>query len=361
MKKLLSTILVLLITSASLNCFANSENEDGKDLNVSELIFDHTGDSYEWHIITIGEKHISIPLPVIVISKHSGLNIFLSSKLHHHNSFKGFTFGAEDGKYEGKIVEVLADGSEYRPFDISITKNVVGLFITITVLLLCVFAVVRWYKNHDEDCEAPRGFRGAFELLIMDVHDNVIKPSVGANYKKFAPYLLTAFFFIFISNLLGLVPIFPGGANLTGNIAITFTLAMFTFFIVNIFGTKEYWKEILWPDVPMWLKAPAPIMPIIEIFGIFTKPFALMIRLFANILAGHAIIIGLCCLVFVTASLGAALNSTMTVVSILFMVFMNFLEILVAYIQAYVFTLLSAVFIGLAQVQPHNHKKLDVK
>ncbi|MDR2084099.1 MAG: F0F1 ATP synthase subunit A [Bacteroidales bacterium] len=339
----------------SFACFASDTNDDKEKLNVSELIFHHTGDSYEWHIITIGEKDIAIPLPVIVYSKHSGFNVFMSSKLHHNNnSYKGFTYGHHDGKYSGKIVEILDGGEEYRPFDVSITKNVVGLFVTVTILLLCVLTVAKWYKKQD-DYIAPRGFAGAIDLLINDINENVVKSCIGPNYRKFAPYLLTAFFFIFISNILGLVPIFPGGANLTGNIAITFTLAMFTFFMVNIFGTKEYWKEILWPDVPIWLKAPAPIMPLIEIFGMFTKPFALMIRLFANILAGHAIIIGLCCLVFITASLGTVINSSLTFVSVLFMVFMNFLELLVAYVQAYVFTLLSAVFIGLAQVQPHHH------
>ena len=153
---------------------------------------------------------------------------------------------------------------------------------------------------------------------------------------------------------MGLVPIFPGGANLTGNIAVTLVLALFTAGMVNIFGTKAYWKDILWPNVPVWMKAPIPLMPIIEIFGIFTKPFALMIRLFANILAGHIIILGLVCVIFLTVSLGKAMNTGMTIVAILFMVFMNCLEMLVAYIQAYVFTMLSSVFIGMAQ-EEHSH------
>lgn len=155
---------------------------------------------------------------------------------------------------------------------------------------------------------------------------------------------------------MGLVPIFPGGANITGNIAITFTLAMFTFVIVNIFGTREYWKEIFWPNVPWWLKAPVPLIPVIEVIGMFTKPFALMIRLFANILAGHSVIIGLVCIVFVTVELGAAMNAGMTVLSVIMTTFVNLLEVLVAYIQAYVFTILSAVFIGLSQAEPHHQK-----
>jgi len=153
---------------------------------------------------------------------------------------------------------------------------------------------------------------------------------------------------------MGLIPIFPGGANVTGNIAVTLVLALFTFFVVNIFGTREYWKEVFWPDVPTWLKVPVPIMPAIELVGVFTKPFALMIRLFANILAGHSIVLGLTCLIFVTANLGPAINGSMTLVSVLLTVFISFVEILVAYIQAYVFTMLSAVFIGLAQIEPHK-------
>ena len=150
---------------------------------------------------------------------------------------------------------------------------------------------------------------------------------------------------------MGLIPFFPGGANVTGNIAVTLFLALCTFFTVNVFGNKAYWKEILWPDVPTWLKVPAPIMPLIEFFGIFTKPFALTIRLFANILAGHSVILGLFCLIFITASMGAAMNAGMSLVAIIFTCFMTFVELLVAYIQAYVFTLLSSVFIGMARAK----------
>ena len=161
-----------------------------------------------------------------------------------------------------------------------------------------------------------------------------------------------------MSNLLGLVPIFPGGANVTGNIAVTLVLALATTFAVNVFGNKEYWKEILWPDVPVWMKVPIPLMPAIELFGIISKPFALTIRLFANILAGHTVLIALSCLVFITVSMGPAMNGVMTVFSVLLSVFMMVLELLVAYIQAYVFTMLSSVFIGLSRKEHHaTHKK----
>jgi F-type H+-transporting ATPase subunit a len=191
-------------------------------------------------------------------------------------------------------------------------------------------------------------------LFIMNINDEVIKPGIGKDYKRYAPYLLTVFFFVFINNLMGLIPIFPGGANVTGNIAITFVLAIITFIIVNLSGSKEYWKDIFWPEVPLWLKAPVPIMPVIEIVGVFTKPFALMIRLFANMIAGHSIVLGLTCLIFVTVSMGQAMNTSMTIVSVIMTLFINIVELLVAYIQAYIFTMLSAVFIGLARIEPHH-------
>ena len=334
-------------------CFAGNTNE-GKKINISELILTHTGDAYEWHLVTLGRNHIAVPLPIIVYSQSSGLNVFMSSKLKENGSYRGFSFGSHEGAFAGKIVERTITGKEYRPIDISITKNVVSLFVTVIILLLCVLLLARWYKKHRE-YQTPRGFMGAFDMLIIEIHDNVIKKCIGKQYRRYAPFLLTVFFFILISNVLGLIPVFPGGANLTGNIAITCVLALFTFVMVNVFGTKAYWKEILWPNVPLWMKAPLPLMPVVELFGLFAKPFALMIRLFANMLAGHAVLIGLCCIIFITASLGLALNSILSFVAVLIMIFMSFIELLVAFIQAYVFTLLSAVFISLSQAQPKQH------
>jgi F-type H+-transporting ATPase subunit a len=178
----------------------------------------------------------------------------------------------------------------------------------------------------------------------------VIKESIGQGYEKYSSYLLTVFFFILFNNLLGLIPIFPGGANVTGNITITMTLAICTFLIVNLFApTKEYWKGIFWPDIPLFLKCPIPLMPFVEVFGLFTKPFSLMIRLFANMMAGHTIIVALTSLIFITTTMGIAVNAGMTVVSIAFTIFMNLLELLVAALQAYIFTILSASYIGLAK------------
>ncbi len=340
-------IFLLLLT-----VFFVSYKATAEELNVKEFVFDHLSDGYSWHITKIGDKHINIPLPVIVKSHDGGWHVFSSAHLEHGEGYRGFSI-AHEGAYKGKIVEHDALGNSVRPsIDISITKNALALMISCIILLSIILPLAAWYKRGN--MKPAKGFKGAVEMLLINVQDEVIKPCVGDDYKKFSPYLLTAFFFILINNLMGLIPIFPGGANVTGNIAITLFLAVCTFLAVNIFGNKAYWKEILWPEVPVWLKAPAPIMPAIEFFGIFTKPFALMIRLFANIMAGHSVILGLFCLIFITASMGAALNTGMTALAVVFTCFMSFVELLVAYIQAYVFTLLSSVFIGMARAK-HEH------
>ncbi|WP_283686787.1 F0F1 ATP synthase subunit A [Dysgonomonas sp. Marseille-Q5470] len=358
LKYILTSVLLLTVIGFQPLAAENAhEAQSEKELNVKELILDHLADAYEWHLTSFGDTHISIPLPIIVKGETSGWHVFMSSEFHHgHEAYEGF-YIAQEGKYRGKIVEKNASGEEIRPWDISLTKNATSLIISSTLLIIIILSVSKWYRRQAKTGEkkAPKGFVGFMEMFIMSVQDDIIKPCVGKNYRKFSPYLLTVFFFILFNNLLGLIPLFPGGANVTGNIAVTLVLAVFTFFTVNLFGSKEYWKEVFWPDVPTWLKVPIPIMPAIELVGVFTKPFALMIRLFANILAGHSIVLGLTCLIFVTANLGAVINSSMTVVSVLLTIFISLVEILVAYIQAYVFTMLSAVFIGLAQIEPHHH------
>ena len=336
-------------------------SEQGEELDVKQVVLSHIADSYEWHICSVGERHISVPLLVIVRSQSGEWHCFSSSKLHHGHQYEGFHI-AEEGAYAGKIVEQTADGEQIRPLDFSITKTVAGLFVNCAVLLLIVLCVARRYRNDQHDSKAKGGLAGVLEMVIESVMDGIIIPCVGPNYRKFAPYLLTAFFFIFVNNLMGLIPIFPAGANVTGNIAVTLVLAMATFFAVNIFGTKDYWKEIFWPEVPTWLKVPIPIMPAIEFIGLFTKPFSLMIRLFANILAGHAIILILTCIVFATAKMGAAVNGAMSAVSVVLSIFMNCLELLVAFLQAFVFTMLSAVFIGAAQhTEEHEHETKQIE
>lgn len=350
---LLTVLFCLTGVCLPLQASSNAVSED-RDVDIKEVILDHIGDAYEWHIMTWGDHHISIPLPVIVFSQEKGFHTFLSHKLHHGESYNGFYLSTE-GDHKGKVVETLSTGKTVRPvIDLSLTKIAASILINSLLLVSIILFVSRWYSRRSASDDAPRGFVGMIEMLIVMVYDGIIKPSVGKDYERYAPYLLTAFFFIFLSNLMGLIPIFPGGANVTGNIAITLVLAICTFLAVNIFGTREYWREILWPDVPIWMKCPIPLMPVIEIFGLFTKPFALTVRLLANIMAGHSVILALVCIIFVTHSMGALLGGSMTVVSLLFCTFMNVLELLVAFIQAYVFTMLSAVFIGMSRVEHHE-------
>ncbi|MBO4917198.1 MAG: F0F1 ATP synthase subunit A [Bacteroidales bacterium] len=317
-----------------------------EELDMNEYLFGHVGDSYEWHITTINGHPVSIPLPVIVHSKTTGWHVF-SSKHLEEGEHEGF-YISDSEKYSGKIVERGPSGEEVRPLDISITKNVAGLIFNSLLLVFLVLFTASWYKKHDAREEAPKGLAGIMEMMITMVEDDIIKECIGKEYKRYSPYLLTAFFFIFINNLMGIVPFFPGGANVTGNIAVTFVLAMCTFIAVNCFGNKHYYKEIFWPDVPMFLKV-IPLMPLIEIIGLFTKPFSLMIRLFANILAGHVMLLGVVAVVFLTAKLGVGMNAGLSAISVLFGVFLDILELLVAFLQAYVFTMLSAVFIGLSR------------
>lgn len=315
-----------------------------QDLDVHEYIFGHIGDSYGWHITTVKGKPVTVHLPVILHSKVSGWHVFSSKYIEEGGSYEGFSKNEN-----GKLVETLGDGTTLKPLDISITKNVFALAFNSLVVVLIVLLTARWYRHHDAIKEVPKGFAGSMEMLVSMIQDDVIKPCVGEDYKRYSPYLLTAFFFIFVNNLMGIVPFFPGGANVTGNIAVTMALALFTFLAINLFGNKHYWKDILWPDVPTWLKVPLPLMPAIEIIGMFTKPFSLMVRLFANILAGHVMLLGVIAVVFLTAKMGIALNSGLSVIVVVFGVFMDMLEILVAFIQAYVFTMLSSVFIGMSR------------
>ena len=306
--------------------------------NPGEFIFDHIGDAHDWHIITVGHKDISIPLPILLYSRERGFVVFMSTRFEHgHASYKGFHIENE-GDNKGKIVESLADGSEVFPLDISITKNVAALLCSVIIILLIFISIANAYKRNP--LSPPRGLQSILEPVILFIRDEVAKPSIGEKkYESFMPYLLTVFFFIWINNMLGLVPFFPGGANVTGNIAVTGVLALITFTITTVRGNKNYWKHIVnTPGVPVWLKVPPlPIMPIIETLGIFIKPFVLMVRLFANITAGHII----------------GLGFSVSVISVFFIMFMTLLELLVAFIQAYVFTFLSALYFGMAVEEHH--------
>lgn len=332
-----------------LGCFANEEK---KQFDAGELIMEHISDSYEWHILTWKSTHVSIPLPVILF-KDGNLDVFMSSKFNHgHDAYRGYRIAnKEDGEdVSGKIICVDEKGvyTGEKPYDFSITKNVFSIFIVAGFILFLVFKGVSIAKKRQG--KEPKGIQTLVEFFVIYIRDDIAIPSIGKEkYRKYLPYLLTVFLFIFFSNLMGLLPCFPGGANVTGNIAVTLCLAIFTFVITNVSGNKQYWKHMVnMPGVPWWLKFPLPIMPIVEILGMFTKPFSLTVRLFANITAGHVIILSFMCIIFIFGQQSTALGYGTSIVPLFFSLFMTLLEILVAYIQAYVFTLLSAIYIGMA-------------
>lgn len=338
-------LIVVLILSAFLYAgaeVAGSDEASEVEFSLQETIFSHLGDAYYGELP--GGVHIY--LPVIVKERSGGWHCFSARRLFETESFRGFYIAAE-GKYAGKIVAKDGEGQVYRPWDLSITKNVVSLFCSALLTLWIVFALRNYYRKNG--LKAPRKGMGMMEVLLDMLYKEIIVQVLGKEAKRFAPYLLTLFFFIFISNLLGMVAFFPGGANVTGNIAVTMVLALCTFVVINVSGTKAYWKEILWPDVPVGLKFPIPLMPVIELFGMFTKPIALMVRLFANMLGGHLVSLVLVVMIFLVGSMGAAVQGATTVISVVFSLFMSVLHLLVAFIQAYVFMMLSTIFIGLAK------------
>lgn len=328
-------IAALLISLLLLQAPVESAQED---VPVSEIIFEHIGDDYEWHITEWKGRHVAIPLPVIVKSS-TGWHVFSSARIRHGEEYEGLRIDPESGK-------IVDTATGKRPLDISITKNVLSLMFSSLLLLVIVLLTARWYRRHDALEEAPTGLAAAMEPLVMMVH-NMARENIGEeDYRRYSPYLCMAFLWILLNNFLGIIPFFPGGANLTGNIAITLVLALCTFFTVNLTGTKHYYKDIFAPDVPGFLK---PIMPVIEVFSALMKPVSLTIRLFANMLAGHIMILCMVCVIFIMAKYGPLLGGGMTVVSVLFGVFLDALECLVAFIQAYVFTMLSSIYIGLAR------------
>lgn len=362
--QILALVVAAVFAASPALCAAETGQGDKKEVPVKDILFEHLGDRYGWEVPF--DHHHTIPLPIIVWGS-DGLHVFSSARVEHGEYYQDgnavFYIPAKGEDHHGKVVEAVGaklvngelsgDYKVERPLDLSITKNVLALFITIIVVCLLLFPLVRFYKKNGY--KAPRGFRGAIEALVDFIYDGVIKATLKDKAKKFAPFLLTVFFFIFVMNLMGLIVVFPGGANLTGNIAITLVLAILTFVVTNLFGTKHYWKEIFWPDVPLWLKFPIPIMPIIEIFGIFTKPAALTVRLFANMMGGHMIVLVLTLVIFIFGALfGDAVASGTSVISIVFSVFMLLIDVLVSFIQAFVFTMLSTIFISLAQEEPHH-------
>jgi F-type H+-transporting ATPase subunit a len=315
----------------------------GEKFNPGKLIMSHIADAHDWHIYGSHEHPVSIPLPIIIYHPEKGLSIFSSSRFEHgHASYEGYKL------VEDKIVS--EEGASI--YDLSITKNVLAIFIAAALLLFIFIGVAKTYTRNTG--KAPSGFQNAIEPLILFVRDDIAKAAIGEkNYAKFMPYLLTIFFFIWINNLLGLVPIFPGGANVTGNIVVPLVLAMCTLVITLWYGNKHYWRHILaMPGVPVYV---LPIITLLEVIGIFLKPFVLMVRLFANIMAGHIVVLVFFCLIFVAgaASTGAGLGAAIP--SVAFTIFINGLELLVGFLQAFVFTFLSAIYFGMATAEPEHH------
>jgi len=343
-------LLIILLSVFYLPVLAEEHNEEGheeEEFNASSFILDHITDSHEWHLLTKNGKSVSIYLPVIVFSKEKGLSLFSSKRLSHGHEYMGYRI-EEEGDYKGKIVTVDENGNideKNIPLDFSVTKAVAGMFFAALLGLWLFLSLSRSYKK--SGISHPRGIQSFLEPIVLFIRDEIAIPNIGHHkFEKFMPYLLSVFFFILINNIMGLVPFPPPfGANVTGNIAVTMTLALFTFFIIQINGTRTYWKHIFsTPGVPFWL---LPIMIPVEFIGIIAKPFALMVRLFANITGGHIIVLSLIGLIFIFKSVLIA------PVSILFVIFMDCLELLVAFLQAYIFTLLSALFISLAVQENH--------
>ncbi len=360
MTRIVRTLLIFIV-AFSLTAGISKANETNTndaghstEFEAGKYVIEHVSDAFEWHIATFGDFHLSIPLPIILYSSDKGWNFFLSSRFHHgHEAYNGFRIEHE-GEHEGKIVQVNDQGEFVSlPIDLSITKTVTGIFVSVLVLLYIFLSIAKSAQKNVN--QAPKGLQNLFEPIILFIRDEVAKPAIGEKkFEKFMPFLLTALFFILINNVLGLIPVFPFGSNVTGNIAVTLVLALFTFAITTINGNKHYWKEIYNPDVPWWLKFPIPLMPIVELSGVITKPFVLMVRLFANMMAGHMIVTVFVSLIFIFNSLmGVEAGFGVSFISIAFSVFILLLDVLVSFIQAYVFTLLSALYFGMATSEHH--------
>jgi len=328
------------------------EEVQQEEFKAGDMIIEHITDAYEWHIMTVGHTHVTVPLPIMLYDEGK-FHFFMSSVFHHHDTYEGYYISHHEMN-SGKLVRKGTNGEEIRPsLDFSFTKNVLAIFISIFILIFVFLSVAKAYKKREG--KAPKGLQSFLEPIIIFVRDDIAKASIGEKkYEKYLPFLLTVFFFILINNLLGIVPFFPGGANVTGNIGVTGVLAAFTFIITTFSGNKNYWMHIVnAPGVPWWLKIPIPLMPVVELMGVFTKPFVLMVRLFANISAGHIIILGFISLIFIFGEISAGAGYGVAVVSVGFSIFMDVLELLVAFIQAYVFTLLSALYFGMATEEHH--------
>lgn len=372
----LSSLLVLVFTlfASSFSAIAQEEHTapaeatheavEGKEpLNIKKIIFDHVGDAHEWHFMTLGHNHVTLPLPVILYSPSNGVSVFSSSRFGHEGHREAVDgYRMVDEHYKAELIAagqdavkvekmkngsiVAEDGSPV--YDFSITKNVLSMLISVVLLLWIMMGVAKKYKQRGN--QAPTGFQNAVEPVITFVRDEVAVPNLGYKADRFMPLLLTFFFFIWINNLLGLI---PGGANFTGNIAVTACLALITFIVMVVRANGHFWGHLLNPPgVPFGIKL---LLVPIEIISLFIKPVALTIRLFANILAGHIIILSIVCMIFIFGAMSPVAGWGFSPVSVGFSIFMFCLELLVGAIQAFIFTTLTAVFIGQAVDEGHGH------
>ncbi len=331
----------------------NAEGEATEEkFNASEVIFHHILDAHEFHFLgwkgSDGEKHeLAIPLPVWVYSAERGMSFFNYSKLHEGAEYEGYK-----ADHEGKIIAVKADGTideSVKLYDFSPTRNVIQMLLALGLLVWIMTSIAGKYKKGQGVTSAPKGMQGLFEPIITFVRDEVSVPNLGRQSDKYLPYLLTVFFFILINNIFGLI---PGTANVTGNIAFTVVLGVISFVVIMASSNGHYWGHIFNPPgVPGWVKV---ILVPVEILGVFTKPFALIIRLFANMVAGHIIIICLISLIFIFAEISQGVAWGVSPLSIGFSIFIYFIEVLVAFLQAFIFTMLTAVFIGQAMEGAHH-------
>lgn len=340
----LSFIFAVFLTFSSLSAAAQHEPEEktSSKFDPNETIMEHIADSHQWHVI----GHTIIPLPVILYTD-KGIETFSSSVFGHgEESYAGKYYSYKLFNDKIKVIDAKGEqdvASSKKVWDFSITKNVVSMWMSIIILIVVFLGMASTYTKRRG--KAPKGLQSFLEPIIVFIRDDVAIPNIGAKYERYMTLLLTVFFFILINNLIGLIPFFPGGYNLTGNIAVTMTLAAIMLLVVNFNGNKYYWKHIFMPDIPKWLY---PIMLPVELVGVISRPFALMIRLFANITAGHIVVLSLISLIFIFNTLW------MAPVSVAFAVFIDVIELLVAFLQAYIFTMLSSLFIGMA-TEEHHH------
>jgi F-type H+-transporting ATPase subunit a len=337
--RFLLSVFMLCLLSVTLSAAGDANEKD-----PVPVIMHHIMDSNEFHVATKDGHHISVPLPVIIYNtEKGGLDVFMSSKVAHGHEYLGYSM------QEGRVKSI--DGAKI--IDLSITKNVFSMLLSMVVLTVVLIAVRAAYKKRPG--KAPKGLQSFIEPVVDFINKEVIIPNVGPRYKRFQTFLLACFFFILCNNLIGIIPFFPFSANLSGNISFTFTLAFFAFLMINLNGNKHYWKHIFaMPGVP---KPVLLILTPVEILGIFLKPMVLMLRLFGNISGGHIAILSIVSLIFILGDYGNNLvgAGAGSVMAFLILIFVNAMELLVAFLQAYVFTLLTAIFIGAAVAEDHHH------